>query len=523
MQEGKYREETRQGETPQKKGKRGVLRPFLLGGIALSDLVCWVVFFTRVTRLGPGQNPGGAEAALLAAAFVLAVCFAVLRENIFRQLADLEDTIRRWDDLQPKEREGVFASLSGPVGQVGRAYFQQRNRLEDDLNGIREKTQTDTERMVKLQIARDICRSARPGRLPDYPSRENFAVAGLVMDGWRNACVFYDFFFVDPGLLCVAVGQVPDGEVSEALYMTVAQTTIRSRLRMGRSLAETLADVNTQLYDLGSDRSAAVLVGTLDTSRGKLSYVNAGGCSPLLMRNNADYEWLDTPRFAALGQSQNVTYRTQELRLRQGDRLFLHTAGLGTETNADGIAFQTQELRSALIRTQGPGTTPETGLRKVADRAAQYASPENRLGYAALLLEFRKGNRELSHCRVPASPDNASEVLEFLKTRFEENGIQRRHYARVVVLAEELFALCCRSASPGAALTVECGVAPDGESVNLRVTGPFQGKNPLRAEDESTPSGQSAEFIEEHAEYTRFKAGDTEDRDVVTVVCFLTQ
>ena len=91
------------------------------------------------------------------------------------------------------------------------------------------------------------------------------------------------------------------------------------------------------------------------------------------------------------------------------------------------------------------------------------------------------------------------------------------------MLAEELFTLCCRRAVPGAVLTVECGVAPDGGSVNLRVTGPFLGRNPLRADRESSPEGQSAQFIEEHAEYTRFQAGSTEDRDTVTVVCFLTE
>ncbi|MBQ9346498.1 MAG: SpoIIE family protein phosphatase [Oscillibacter sp.] len=499
------------------------LRLLLLGGTALSDLACWAALFFCISRMEPGGRAGILEAVLLGAALVLAVCFVAMRQGIFQQLDDLADTIRHWDEIRPEERRLFFTTLSGPVGQVGNAYYRQISRREDSLNTIRGETQAETERIVKLQIARDICRSALPGRLPDYPSRENFAIDGIVRDGWQNACVYYDYFFVDPGLLCLSVGQVPAGEVQESLYMTVAQTTIRSRLRLGRSLAETLKDVNTQLYDLGGDRSAAVLVGTLDTSNGKFSYVNAGGCAPLLMKNDQAYEWLAATQFAALGQSQNVSFRTQELRLRQGDRLFLHTAGLGAEQGADGTAFRTQELRSALIRTQGQETTPTTALNMVADRAEQFASMENRLGYAALLLEFRKGDRELSHCRVSPTSDSTPEVMEFLKTRFAENGIQRKHYARIAVLAEELFTLCCRKASPEGVLTVECGVAPDGESVNLRITGPFQGRNPLRADQENTIDGQSAEFIQEHAEFTRFKKGDTEDRDTVTVVCFLTQ
>ena len=499
--------------------KSGILRPFLLGTMLLSDFAFWTTFFIRVSRMEPGIKAGAAEIVPLVLAILLAVSFTVLWQGVFQQLDDLEDGIRHWETDSPKEREVVFTSLSGPVRPAGDAYYRQRRRLDETLDTIRQETRTETERTVKLQIARDICRSALPGRLPDYPSRENFAVAGTVRDGWGNACVYYDFFFVDPGLLCISVGQVPDGEVPEALFLTVAQTTIRSRLRLGRSLAETMGDVNTQLYDLGGSRFAAVLVGTLDVTNGKFSYVNAGGCPPLLAKNEQNYEWIDASQFTPLGQSQNVTYRTQALRLRQGDRLFLHTVGLGAETDAEGVAFRERELRSALTRTREIAVAE--GVERVADWAEQYTLPESRLGYAALMLEFRKGDRDLSHCRVPASPDSAPEVLEFLKGRFGENGIQRRHYAKVAVLAEELFTLCCRRTTPDAILTVECGVAPDGETVNIRITGPFQGRNPLRDTRENTPDGQSAEFIGEHAEYTRFKAGEADGRDTVTVVCFL--
>ena len=85
-------------------------------------------------------------------------------------------------------------------------------------------------------------------------------------------------------------------------------------------------------------------------------------------------------------------------------------------------------------------------------------------------LLFCKGDKELAHCDVPARPEYASEVTEFLKKQFEDNGIDKRHYAREAVVVDEVFALCCRKAEPDSHVMVECGVAPDAQMVNIRVT-----------------------------------------------------
>ena len=48
------------------------------------------------------------------------------------------------------------------------------------------------------------------------------------------------------------------------------------------------------------------------------------------MRNEDRYEWLESPVYAPLGMNENVSYRSQELRFKQGDRIFLHTRGWRT-------------------------------------------------------------------------------------------------------------------------------------------------------------------------------------------------
>ncbi len=81
--------------------------------------------------------------------------------------------------------------------------------------------------------------------------------------------------------------------------------------------------------DGGGRQPFNALVGPLNTADGRVHYINAGQALPLLMRNEGRYERLDAPVHAPLGMNQNVSYRTMDLRLKQGDRLLFHTGGLG--------------------------------------------------------------------------------------------------------------------------------------------------------------------------------------------------
>lgn len=483
----------------------------LLAGCALSAAALLVLCLAERADV---------TAALLAAGvLLLAVGLARLWREVYRPLEALEETVSHWAETEPEELRRQMQQITGAPREAAAAMLGQMESLEAKLKGIRTVTEQETEQRLRRQLATEIGQSALPQVLPDYPSRENFSVAGIVEPGAAPSCTFYDYFYIDPGLLCIVIGQTPGGGVAEALYMVVAQTTIRSRLRQGLSLSETLADVNRQLYDLGSKQSLCALVGTLNTADGRLSYVNAGQQQPLLMRNEERYEWMEAPVYAALGLNQNVSYRTMELRLKQGDRLFLYTSGLGDLTDREDAPFRDQALRAALNRSRSKAREPEEILRFTADEAAAYCDRSaDLLGYAALVLEYRKGTRELAHCEVPAVPSSAPEVAAFLKRQFEENGIQRRHYARTAVLVDELFALCCRRSAPGSLVNTECGVAPDGQSVTIRMAAATGGVNPLDPGGDEA-SENAASFIQGQAYYVTFKAG--QERDTITMVCFL--
>ena len=491
-------------------------RSILEWGLTLSAVGAWAAVLL-LTWTDMRSHSVWAVFLIFLVAITVTVCAVIVRRMVFQPMDDLTEMVANWGSTAPEDLQKQIDQISGPMGDLGKVFYDRMNEVETRMAGLEKNVTEQTTQMVQAMVVEEICHTVLPQTLKDYPSRQYFEVAGLVSPGQRKYTTFYDYFYIDSGLLCIALGQVSYDGVDAALLMTATQTLIRSRIRLGRSVQETMNDVNAQLYDYGSKGEVRVLLATLDTAMGFFTFVNTGICKPMLMRNGERFETVESLISTPLRRNQNVSYRSEDLRLRQGDRLFLCTEGLETAESQAGSSFGEQALRDALnqSRTQ---KEPEDSLRHVAQEVAAFCPKDDAHdGYAALLLEYRKGEKELAHLRIPGTPDHASEVLDFMKSRLDENGIQRKHYARIAVLVDELFALCCRKQKDGGELDVECGVAPDAQSVTLRVTGSFQGKDPL--EENEGPALQSADYIQNHGDYISFKPGD--DQDSLSVVCFL--
>lgn len=491
-------------------GRRWLLGSALTAGVlTVGSVYFWVEWNER---LGNGR-----AGAVITVFTVLVVCLwgYQFQKKLCQPLKTIAQAIQQ---SEHKDICSEWLERTDEIGELARAVSGQIQTQNVQWQARCEQAAQQAEQRAKQVMAEEICRSTLPQRLPNLPSRAHFEVDGLTVRGTAENCQFYDYFYIDPGLLCVVIGETAGEGVAQAMYMVVAQTTIRSRLRQGRSLEETMSDVSAQLYDLGSQFCLNALVGTLSTADGRFTYVNAGQQRPLLMRNENRYEWLEGPVYAPLGMNEHVTYRAVKLRFRQGDRIFLHTAGMDERHNDNQIAYAQQQLRIDLNLTRSSNPDGAQVLNQMQQAVASY-SAISRTGYAMLTLLYNKGEKELAHCNVPAQPAYAAEVEAFLKKQFKENSIAPRYYAKQAVLVDEVFALCCRCAAQQSNIMVECGVAPDAQMVTIRITAVLGGINPLEQKNNS-PAQNAVHFIQTNADYITFQVG--EEQDTITMVCFLT-
>lgn len=493
-----------------------IYKRFLLYGIAASLLGVASHLFLAIYFLPTWGNAWTAFVMLGINILLLVFWFWHIDIIVSQPVLHLQETIKRLKDGETDTFTSSLLSREDEIGALSRTFQEFAIQKKEQIQKISDTTAKETAYRTRQTMKEEICRSALPQVLPDIPSRSTFSVAGFVEQGAGEDCQFYDYFYIDPGLLCIVLGQILGGGIEEALYMVVAQTTIRSRLRQGRSLEQTMADVNEQLYDLGSSFCLNALVAVLSTSDGRLTYVNAGQQQPLFMRNEERYEWLDSPIYAPLGMNEKVSYRSIELRLKQGDQIFLHTLNGDELKNQSGVAYAERRLQEDLNVSRSQAFSGEDLLQFLRKQIQSYCPDNRRYGFSMLSLLYCKGDKELAHCDVPAYPTFSNTVTAFLKSQFEENHINKRHYARQAVIIDEIFALCCRQAEPDSHIVVECGVAPDAQMVTIRIAAILNGVNPL---ENAEWAKDAVKFIENHADYVTFKAG--EEKDTITVVSFL--
>ena len=451
---------------------------------------------------------------LCAAAALLLVLFLVLIP--MRRLRRLSETAKMMD---PETLRAEAEGIGGAPGRAAQALIAACEDSAEERKGVSSELSSTDEERYKTSVVDEISASLLPQTLKNRLAGMAFSLSGGILPGKRRSCAFYDHFFLDENTLCLAVGRVYGGGIAEALFAVVAQTTIRSQLRMGIPLTDAMSAVNAQLFDLGGRNSVNALVCVLNIVNGRLSFVNAGGALPLLMRREERYEWLNTPVYAPLGANESVSYRSEVLRLNQGDRLFLCTADLCEMRNRDGEFFRDRELLSALnlSRSQCRGT--DELLHFVRNEAEAFCeSGDDVLSSAAIALEYVKGNRDFIFTLVRSVPEEAPLVTEFMRKTLDEWKIDPKERAKQILLADELFALCCRACETETDVKVECAVKPDENALHLRMYAPMGGSDPLAVSGDAS-GGSAANYIRTHTKRAAFEAGI--ERDMIEIVSTL--
>ena len=222
--------------------------------------------------------------------------------------------------------------------------------LIDNVNLSNQKERVEGE----LTIARDIQMAMLPTRFPPFPDCPGLNAFGSVTPAKEVGGDLFDFYLRE-GKLFFCVGDVSGKGVPASLVMAVTRSMFRSITSYLDSPAQVMEPMNASLTGEGNDQNMFVtfFIGVLDLSTGELRYCNAGHDAPIyVQKDDVPCTMLSVKPNLPLGVLAGFSFEEQQMRLHEGDTLFLYTDGLTEAENSAHEQFGEQRMMEAVSAQQ---------------------------------------------------------------------------------------------------------------------------------------------------------------------------
>jgi sigma-B regulation protein RsbU (phosphoserine phosphatase) len=204
----------------------------------------------------------------------------------------------------------------------------------------RAKQQMDEE----LQLARTIQQSLLPGKLPS--------------EGWMRAAAssvasrevggdYYDVTAVDPRCWCVVVADVSGKGVGSALLASLLQGALITATGVPEGLLRRVVRLNQFLLDRTGGEKYATLFYSLLHDDGRLSYVNAAQCPPIVIRAQGERIELEATGMP-VGLMEGAEFTLESLLLSPGDLVVIYSDGVTEAQNQNREFFGKKRLNEIL-------------------------------------------------------------------------------------------------------------------------------------------------------------------------------
>jgi len=257
--------------------------------------------------------------------------------------------------------QGDTTSLLTTGGEtVGVLYLDSRLAAADMAGGNRELLQTlaleastvlENARLLEeerakqrmeeeLKVARDIQQSLLPRALP---SAGWLRAAGSSVASAQVGGDYYDVIPVDSRCWSAVVADVSGKGVSSALLASLLQGALIPASSHADVLALRMERLNRFLLERTGGEKYATVFYSLLSHDGKLDYVNAAHCPPILLRAGGETAELEATGLP-VGLIEGTTYELSVQHLSPGDKLVIYTDGVTEAQNAAGAFFSKKRL-----------------------------------------------------------------------------------------------------------------------------------------------------------------------------------
>ena len=196
----------------------------------------------------------------------------------------------------------------------------------------------------ELNVARTIQRSLLPRQLP---AGGWFRAAGSSLASHQVGGDYFDVFPAGESAWATVVADVSGKGVSSALLATLLQGAFLATAA-GAPAIETIERINRFLGDRTEGEKYATIFYSWMTREGSLSYINAGHCPPLLVRNCGELESLKATAMP-VGMFSEAAFAAATVQLSAGDKVVVYSDGVTEARDRNGEFFGATRLREIAV------------------------------------------------------------------------------------------------------------------------------------------------------------------------------
>ena len=255
--------------------------------------------------------------------------------------------------------------LSTHNDTVGVLYMDSRSLAADLSGGNRELLQTlAIEASTILENARLLTEERRKEKIEEELSvaraiQQSLLPRRLPSEGWFRACGssiashqvggdYFDVIAVSESCWATVVTDVSGKGVSSALLASLLQGAFLTASEGSADMADKVAHINRFLYERTDGGKYATIFYCLLDRTGRLRYINAGHCAPILLSQDGRYEYLETTAMPA-GLLPQTEFPVEERQISPGDRLVIYTDGVTEAENLRHQFFGSKHLREIAV------------------------------------------------------------------------------------------------------------------------------------------------------------------------------
>jgi len=286
---------------------------------------------------------------LICTIFIVSILYLVLKRNINEPISKLTETARKIS--RGNLEETIKLDKPSELAQLATAFNKMKTDIKKHLLELAKISNEKEKIESELNIAKAIQASALP---TDFPQNEHFELMASMTPAREVGGDFYDFFPIDENHYAFVMADVSGKGITAALFMMSAKTAIKNMLQAGYNLQDAINKANKSLYENHADGMfVTAFIGILDINTGKVEYVNAGHCPPLVKTENG-YEYIDIVRNLVLGANPEYQYKSGSFSLKHGNRLFLYTDGVTEAQTKEMKMFGQERLETILNQKEIP-------------------------------------------------------------------------------------------------------------------------------------------------------------------------